>query len=250
MRKRLRSAYKQASYFGFTRRCPFCRSHLRRFLPSGFTFQVLKDQHVVGGGYRAEALCPVCESVDRERLLYLFLRHKTDIFQKPLKVLHVAPEARVAEALQSTANLDCLTADISGKNVMTRMDITDIQFPDASFDVIICNHVLEHIVDDGKAMSELYRALKPGGWAILQVPISLRLTKTFEDASITAAADREQAFGQDDHVRIYARDYEDRLVNAGFTITVFRWVSEAHNFGGPRNVFGLNEEEGVYFVTK
>jgi predicted SAM-dependent methyltransferase len=146
--------------------------------------------------------------------------------------------------------LDYLNADKYAKNVMIRVDVTDIQFRDDTFDVIICNHVLEHIADDRKAISELCRILKPGGWAILQVPISLTLKSTYEDSSITTAAGREAAFGQDDHLRIYAMDYEDRLTQGGFTVDVFHWVAEAENFGHRRNRFGLIEEEPIYVVHK
>ncbi len=249
-RPRLRATYERVFYFGFRYKCPFCNSRLRTFLPFGLNFPVLKEKQVVGGGYRQNALCPICGSFDRERLLYLYLLHKTDLFEKPKKLLHVAPEARVANILQTKVTVDYLTADISSKNVMVEMDITDIRFPDDSFDAIICNHVLEHIIDDGKAMSELYRTLKPGGWAILQVPLSLTLQNTYEDFLITTLTGREEAFGQGDHVRIYAEDYQDRLAQAGFKVNVFKWVTEAENFGGRRNVFGLNEEECVYFVSK
>ncbi len=249
-RPRLRAKYERLSYFGFRYKCPFCNSHLRTFLPFGVNFPVLKEKKVVGGGYRQNALCPICGSFDRERLLHLYLLHKTDIFEKPTKLLHVAPEAKLADILRVRANVNYLTADISPENVMVKMDITDIQFPDDSFDAIICNHVLEHIIDDGKAMSELYRTLKPGGWAILQVPISLTLEKTYEDFSLTTIRAREEAFGQGDHVRIYAQDYQDRLAQAGFKVNVFKWVTEAKNFGGRWNVFGLIEEECVYFVGK
>jgi SAM-dependent methyltransferase len=249
-RPRLRATYERVSYFGFRYKCPLCNSRLKTFLPFGFTFPVLKAKKVVGGGYRQNALCPICGSLDRERLLYLYLLHKTDIFEKPKKLLHVAPEARLTARLRAKADIDYLTADISSKDVMVEMDITDIRFPDESFDAIICNHVLEHIIDDGKAMSELYRILKPGGWAILQVPLSLTLKNTYEDFSITTSTAREEAFGQADHVRVYAADYQDRLAQAGFRVSVFKWVTEAENFGGRRNVFGLNEEECVYSVSK
>ncbi len=133
---------------------------------------------------------------------------------------------------------------------MVRMDITDIQFPENSFDAIICNHVLEHVIDDYKAMTELHRVLKPGGWAILQVPISLSLDKTYEDFSITTARGREEAFGQDDHVRIYAKDYASRLEQAGFKVNVFNWDAVAGSFGGSSNKYGLNEDEQIYSVVK
>jgi SAM-dependent methyltransferase len=246
----LEAIYLRMFYFGFRYQCPICNSRLRTFLPFGFNFPVLEEKKVVAGGYRQNALCPVCGSLDRWRLLYLYLLRKTDIFEKPKKLLHVAPEGKVADILRAKGNIDYLTADISSKDVMVEMDITDIRFPNDSFDAIICNHVLEHVVDDDKAMSELYRTLKPGGWAILQVPISLTLKNTYEDFSITTVTAREEAFGQGDHVRIYAEDYQDRLAQAGFQVNVFKWINEAEDFGGRGNVFGLNEEERVYFVRK
>ena len=249
-RARLRAAQERASYFGLRYRCPICNARLKTFLPFGFDFPVIKEKNIVGGGYRQNAVCPICGSFDRERLLYLYLLHKTDIFQKPKKLLHIAPEDAVENILRAKVNVDYLTADVAAKKVMVAMDITDIRFPDDSFDAIICNHVLEHVIDDRKAMSELYRILNPGGWAILQVPISLTLKNTYEDFSITTITGREQAFGQDDHVRIYAEDYKARLAKAGFKVNVFKWVNEPKNFGGRRNVFGLIEEEDVYLVTK
>lgn len=249
-RPRLRATYERLSCLGFRYKCPFCNSRLRRFLPSGLSFPVLEEREVVGGRWRPNARCPTCDSSDRERLLYLYLLHKTDIFEKPQKVLHVAPEANVTKMLRVNATVDYLTADMSSKSVLVQMDITDIQFADDAFDAIICNHVLEHVVDDRKAMSELYRTLKPGGWAILQVPVSLTLSETYEDLSITTTAGREEAFGQGDHVRIYAKDYQDRLEQAGFKVNVFKWITDAENFGGRQNIFGLDEEECVYFVSK
>jgi len=249
-RGRLRLAHKKAVHFGLRYRCPFCKSHLRAFLPFGLDLPVLREKKVVGGGCRPNALCPICDSFDRERLLYLYLLHKTEIFTSATKLLHVAPEARVKEILSSRKNLDYLTADLSSKDVRIEMDITDIGFPDNSFDAIICNHVLEHIVDDRKAMTELRRVLKPDGWAIMQVPISLSLDKTYEDFSISTARGREKAFGQHDHVRIYAMDYEARLASAGFKVDVFKWVTEPKRFGGHGNRFGLNGDECVYVVRK
>jgi SAM-dependent methyltransferase len=209
-----------------------------------------QGKKVVGGGYRLNSLCPICDSFDRERLLYLYLLHKTDIFRSAKKLLHVAPEEKVKAILSSKTNLDYLTADLSAKDVRIEMDTTDIRFPDNSFDAIICNHVLEHIIDDRKAMTELRRVLKPAGWAILQVPVSLSLDQTYEDFSITTARGREEAFGQHDHVRIYAADYEAKLASAGFKVDVFRWIAEGRSFGGRKNRFGLNEDECVYVVRK
>lgn len=230
--------------------CPLCKSQLRTFLPFGLKRPVLKEKNVVGGGYRLNALCSVCGSLDRERLIYLFLLNKTDIFKRPQRVLHVAPEQRLSEVLGKQSSLDYLVADLGSEDVMVKMDITNIQYPDCCFDSIVCNHVLEHVVDDRKAMSELYRVLKAGGWAILQVPLSLSLKRTYEDAAISTETDREKAFGQSDHVRIYAKDYKDRLEQAGFKVSVFNWTNEASSFGGNINRFGLNESEDVYLASK
>jgi predicted SAM-dependent methyltransferase len=250
MLSKLRTSYRKVFYFGLSYKCPFCNSNLRTFLPHGLNFPVLKEKKVVGGGYRQNAICPICDSHDRERLLYLYLLYKTDLFQKSKKLLHIAPEPRLKIILRSKINIDYLSADISKKNVMVKMDITNIEFPNNSFDVIICNHVLEHIIEDGKAISELYRTLKPKGWAILQVPISLTLKNTYEDFSIITIPEREKAFGQGDHVRIYSKDYQERLTQAGFKVYVFKWKTEAENFGGKRNKFGLNGQECIYFAAK
>jgi len=246
---KLRSRLK---FFGFRYRCPFCQSYLRSFLPYGLRIPVLQHYQVIGGGYRHNALCPVCGSLDRERLLYLFLRSNTDVFDTPRKrLLHIAPEARVADILRAHSKVDYLTADLNSREVMLRMDIVDICFRANSFDAIICNHVLEHVIDDRKGMSELFRTLKPGGWAILQVPLSLALNHTCEDHSKTTPRARAEAFGQSDHVRIYARDdYEHRLAQAGFKVDSFNWIAAPDNFGGRKNVFGLNEQECVYFLRK
>lgn len=242
--------YTTLRYFGLNYRCPFCDSKLRTFKPSGLTYSVLKEKEVVGGGYRDSVLCPVCDSQDRERLVYLYLLNRTEIFINPGKLLHVAPEIRLENIFKSNPKLDYLTADINPEGVMVQMDITRINYPECTFDYIICNHVLEHIEDDAQAISELYRVLKPDGWAILQVPISLSLKRTYEDFSIKTEFERRKAYGQADHVRIYARDYKDRLTQAGFDVKIFSWITDPKNFGGLQNKFGLNTQEKVYFAEK
>ncbi|NTV62404.1 MAG: methyltransferase domain-containing protein [Oscillochloris sp.] len=246
----LRRAYKQVYYFGLTYTCPFCKSHLKTFLPFGEDLPVLYERNVVGGGHRDHALCPICKSTDRDRLLYLYLLKKTEIFKKPLRVLHVAPESSLECILRRESHLDYLTTDLFKTNVMVKTDITNMNFPDHCFDAIICNHVLEHIVDDRKAMSELYRILKPGGWAILQVPISMSSPSTYEDVSITTEEARKTAFGQSDHVRIYGQDYQDRLTKAGFSVNIFCWIDAPAHFGGQRNAYSLNTAERIYHVSK
>ena len=170
---------------------------------------------------RPNAQCPHCGSVERHRLLWIFLQKHTDIFKKDnKKILHVAAEPFLAEKLTKIYGENYLTADLFNPRAMVKMDITDIQYSNNTFDVIICNHVLEHVIDDAKAIREFCRVLKSTGWAILLVPIKQSLEKTYEDYSITTEAGRLEAFGQGDHVRYYGRDYVDRLKSGGFKVRI------------------------------
>lgn len=250
LRRGLRQRINRIRHFGGRNECPFCGARLRSFLPFGLHSEVLARERVVGGGRRLNARCPVCESIDRERLLWLYLKHRTDVLAQSLRLLHVAPEQPIRAQLQDRANIAYLSADLDDDDVMVNMDITRIAYPDGSFDAVICNHVLEHIIDDATAMSELHRVLKPGGWAILQVPISLRLARTFENAALTTPGEREMAFGQSDHVRIYAGDYAERLQRAGFAVEKFFWTREGAEFGVDGNRYGLNPDECVHVARK
>ena len=210
---------------------------------------VLNEKQILGAGLR-EALCPVCGSSDRIRLLLHFLKTKTDIFDIKLKLLHIAPEPSLEYIFRKSKNLEYLTADLDPAEVMVQMDITQIQFPENTFDAIISNHVLEHIPDDQLAMNELYRVLKPKSWAILQVPFSKILEKTFEDPKIKSQKEREQVFGQKDHVRIYSKkDYITRLKNTGFKVEVYHWTEEPNLHTKGREM-KLNPDELVFFCRK
>ena len=223
--------------------CPFCHSEFEQFNPFGHTAPILREVQIVGGGGRRNALCPRCGSLDRERLLYVFIQWKTTLLHSnppPWRVLHVAPAPRLRHVLSEAKALKYVTANLeSGADV--QMDVTDIQYPDEAFDVIICNHVLEHIVDDGKAMRELRRVLTRNGWAILQVPYAVNLATTLEDATATTPEERYRAFGQRDHVRIYAlADYVQRLERAGFEVELYDLPLHI----GPKAIeYGLNLDE-------
>lgn len=245
----LRPSLKKAWYGGRRYVCPFCRSRLRTLLPIGLELPVLELKNVAGSGYR-RAVCPVCISHDRERLIYLYLLHKTDVFQSSLKLLHVAPERKLSAMLGAQTSLDYLTGDLKPERAMVKMDVADLRLDSASFDAVICNHVLEHVADDRKAMSELFRILRPGGWAILQVPISLTMKNTYEDFSLATPDARRRAFGQGNHVRLYGQDYAQRLEETGFDVELFDWTREADKFGGPKNRFGLDPRERVYVARK
>ncbi|WP_345005153.1 class I SAM-dependent methyltransferase [Snuella lapsa] len=185
---------------------PIDGKSFRAFLPYGY------------GKQRNNVLSPSTLSLERHRLLWLYLKRKTDFFTKDHKVLHFAPEQAFYKRFRRMDNLDYTTTDLKSPLADVKADICDLPFDDGIFDVILCNHVLEHIPDDTKAMSELYRVLKLGGMAVLQIPQDLSRESTFEDDSITDKAERAKIFGQYDHVRVYGRDYFDKLRRIGFKV--------------------------------
>src|SRR5688572_9560290 len=191
-------------YRGQNVTCPVCGTGFRKFLPYGRI------------NPRENALCPNCLSLERHRLMWLFLKEKTPFFNRSLHVLHIAPEACFIKRFEKIHGSHYITADIESPLAKIKMDIHDIPLKENSFDVVLCNHVLEHVNDDIKAMSEIKRVLKVGGFAIMQVPFFRPLPeKTFEDPSITDPKERERIFGQDDHVRRYGPDYPERIQRAG-----------------------------------
>jgi SAM-dependent methyltransferase len=197
--------------------CPFCGWRGIQFLPNGVEL-------------RKNARCPKCDSLERHRLYYLYL--KTCIpSDRKIRVLHFAPEQILSKLFQSFPNVEYISADIVPGKAMVVADITNTSFADNEFDIIFCSHVLEHVPDDRKAMHELYRILNPAGFGILQVPIKTQrggipMTETYEDFSITDPGQREIAFGQHDHVRIYGTDFKDRLESAKFKVTLVRFADQ------------------------
>ena len=237
-------------YAGDRYECPFCGRHFRRMIPRGLKHGVLFDKHVVGGGWRRDAFCPGCSSYDRERLVYLFLKNKTSALTAASKVLHIAPERVLEKLFRKVPGIDYTTGDLFSKVVDVKLDVTAIQFPDGTFDLTLCNHVMEHVPDDRRAMREIFRTLKPGGVAIIQTPVSTVLPATDEELADIPEAERVRRFGQKDHCRIYAQDYAQRLGSAGFAVETFRWRDEPEKFGGVENKFALNPEEVVFVCRK
>lgn len=185
---------------------PIDGKSFKSFLPYGY------------GNQRNNVLSPSTLSLERHRLLWLYLKNETDFFSKNLKVLHFAPEQCFLKRFRKLNNLDYTTTDLESPIADVKADICNLPFNENEFDVILCNHVLEHIPDDTKAMQELYRILKPGGFGVFQIPQDLSREKTFEDNSITDKKERAKIFGQYDHVRIYGRDYFDKLRSIGFKV--------------------------------
>src|SRR5690554_6844349 len=185
---------------------PIDGKSFRKFLPYGYENK------------RENVLSPRTLSLERHRLLWLYLQNEMDFFTVPNKVLHFAPEQAFYKRFRKQANLDYTTTDLNSPLADVKADICNLPFPDDEFDFILCNHVLEHITDDKKALQELYRVLKHGGMAILQIPQDLNRESTFEDDSITDPAQRAKIFGQYDQVRIYGRDYFNKVRSVGFIV--------------------------------
>lgn len=175
---------------------------------------------------RENVLSPSTLSLERHRLLWLYLKNETDFFTAPHKVLHFAPEQAFYRKFKKLKQLEYTTTDLNSPLADVKADICALPFKDNSFDIILCNHVLEHIPNDRKAISELYRVLKPSGWGIFQIPQDLNREVTYEDDSITDKKERTKIFGQYDHVRIYGRDYFDRLKEAGFKVKEVDYTSD------------------------
>lgn len=222
------------------RYCPVCDNRSREFQEFGRV-------------PRKNALCPHCGSLERHRFVWLYFNKRTDLFDgRPKKMLHVAPEKCFEHILRKRLGDNYITADLLDPHVMVKMDIMDIQYPDESFDVIYCCHVLEHIPDDRQAMREFYRVLKPNGWAILLVPVYLDIDETIEDPSVMDPDERLQVFGQEDHVRKYGPDFFDRLREAGFNVTITKVsdivsMADAEYMGITRGRCG---DRDIYYCTK
>ncbi len=231
-------ANKPVSWFyrGDNVECPVCEHTFRKFLPYG-------NQGI------ENRLCPFCLSLERHRLIWKFLKEETEFFTANWKVLHLAPEQPFLTRFKALPNLDYITADLVSPLADVKTDIRDMAvFEDNTFDFFMANHVMEHIDEEQKALKEILRILKPGGTAILQVPTDYTRETTYEDPSITSREAREKHFGQYDHVRLYGRDYPERLRKAGFEVTENDMVKKMCKDEIKR--FRYDENEIIYVAKK
>lgn len=249
---RVRAPLRRYCYWGWRYRCNYCQARWRTLSERGQTASVLAELDVPASG-RRRADCPKCRASDRDRHALAFLQTRTAIFETPHAVLHIAPELPLASLLQESTNIDYVAGDsFSGTYrypaFVTEMDVTDLPFPDGRFDAVICNHVLEHVDDDSRAINEIFRVLREGGWALLQVPVARALTRTREDPALITAAQREAAYGQADHVRLYGLDYPDRLARAGFDVLLVRLAEEGQ--AGDLERLGVDLSESIHLAVK
>lgn len=225
-------------YKGRGRECPVCGSKWRKFMPYGYVRP------------RPDALCPRCLSLERHRLLWLYLTRETDLLTSYPKTLHIAPEVCLMRHLCThfaPHPEQYVTADLESPLAQLHFDIQAIPLAAEYADAVLCNHILEHVTDDRQAMRELFRILRPGGWGVVLSPVNLARAETFEDDSITDPVQRTRIFGQYDHRRIYGRDYADRLREAGFRVEEIDYASRFTS--AERKRYGLPNDH-LYLVRK
>jgi len=219
-------------YKGDYHYCPICKTPLSQFL------KLYRPYHL---------WCPICRSLQRHRLLWLF--YNSQFFRFPPaehRFLHIAPEPALVSQFKKISNLIYLSADLSNPEAMVKMDICNIHFPEETFDILQCSHVLEHVDDDRKALNEFWRVLKPNGYAILLVPIAGQLT--YEDSSITSPVERENAFGQHDHVRSYGLDFIGRVSQSRFRVISINAIDLVNNQDILR--LGLDTRDIIFLCQK
>ncbi|MDQ0417333.1 SAM-dependent methyltransferase [Croceifilum oryzae] len=229
--------------------CPCCKNHISQFVPwpAGFfepqSFKLENWNPKTG-------ICSICMAMDRERLYVWFMERETDLVRANVSVLHIDPEKNVKNRLDTCSNLQYVCGDLKPLDPWTKgIDVTNLYYEDQSFDVVLCSHILENILDDGKAMRELYRVMKVGGWGIMQVPLATNIKMSFEDERVVTPEDRTRAYGHQDHVRVYAKeDYIQRLESVGFRVELYN-IAEKYSIEETHKL-GLSKEDNLYIVHK
>ncbi len=221
--------------------CPFCQGIFDAFIPWPDLFDFPKVKYEMWNKHTA--MCPFCYSTDRERMYKLYMEKEPAFLSTPKNVLHISPENCLQDWLNHQSNINYESVIVNSEKDMKWLD-----YSDQTFDVIVCSHVLEHVKYDIQAMKELYRVMKDQGWGIMQVPIALNLKRTYEDPHIVTPEERNRAYGQEDHLRIYAKkDYVKRLKSVGFTVKPMHF---AETLGSDMLKYGLSQDDVLYIVTK
>ncbi len=225
-------------YRGNKVECPVCEKKFSKFLSYGSNV-----------AHRENVLCPFDLTLERHRLMWLYLKNESNFFTADkLDVLHIAPEQCFYGKFKSQKNLNYLTGDLVSPLADIHFDLHQIPLEDNRFDVVFCNHVMEHVDDPIQCMSELFRVMKQGGWAIMQVPQDMSRETTYEDASITDPAEREKHFWQKDHVRLFGRDYPHWVEKAGFAVDIYD--PKKHFNDEVISRYRLIKEELLYIARK
>ena len=228
-------------YLGKGRKCPICGAERRKFLPYGY------------GKVREDALCPSCLSLERHRLLWHYFMHNQTLYNKIKNlptILHIAPEVclmKQFKQIYSAKPQNYITADLESPLAEMHFDVQSIPIADNSVDIIICNHILEHVESDHKALCEMYRIMRPGGVGVMLAPVDYSRDVTFEDDTITDPKQRAEIFGQYDHRRIYGKDYLNRLSAAGFEAEEIDYAAEFSDYDRTQHSFGCDH---LYIVRK
>jgi SAM-dependent methyltransferase len=229
--------WKKIRFWGLTNYCTCCNSKVRFFLP-------------FGNPVRKNACCPICGSLERQRLMMLSIKQLK--FDSSTKILHVAPETCIYNYLSRQRNIKYYPGDnfqpgYTYKKNTQDIDLLNLPFDSNCFDLVICSHVLEHIPDDQKAINEILRVLKVNGKAFIQVPIDNNREITFEDLTITDPSEREKLFGQYDHVRQYGRDFKTKLAETGGDATIINSSDFPSNLSGK---YGFLKHEQLFILKK
>ena len=239
---------KQVYFWGWRYRCVICDSQLRKWHWHGEDSDVHRTHQMVGSG-RRETACPHCHSIDRERLIYLYLQnHCKKMEWSNMRVLHIAPENVLQEWIKQQRPLEYIRGDFFTEGYeygqgTIHLDIQSLNFSADYFDLIICSHVLEHVEDDKKAILELWRVCKKGGALMVLVPMAIDLAQTIEGNHSDSPEYRKEHFGQLDHLRLYGTDFSQRLTNEGWEVR--KWQPQPMLLE-----WKLNQDEFLFLGTK
>lgn len=246
---RFLQSFRVLYYKGKNFHCPICEYEASKFISYGIDNEITKKYNIIGMGLRENAICPNCYSKDRERLVYLFLIEliKKQIINYSSKVIHFSPEQSLKKNFFEKNFSNYLTADITSKKVDLNLDLQNFEYKEKNFDLVICNHVLEHIDNDIVAIQNIFSILKEGGIAILQVPFSRMIKRDFKIKNVNSNKDRLKNYGQEDHVRIYSeKEYMEKLKKVGFKLV----IEDMKNYKVHKPSYGLNEHEYIFFLKK